>query len=320
LRDLADFSPAAVSRVVSQACCFLEGTMAENNPRIKPFLKWAGGKRQLLSEIKKRLPDNVRDYTYYEPFAGAGALFFELQPQKAVINDFNTQLILTYRAIKENVEELLALLKEYKNKNSEKFFYEIRNADRDVEKFEARTGVEKAARLIFLNKTCYNGLYRVNSRGFFNVPYGKHKNPAIYDEIVLRQISAYLNDGDIDVFNADFEQAVLSAGSGSFIYFDPPYHSPDKTSFTGYQADGFGEEEQERLRNVIIRMTNRGAKCLLSNADTEYIRWLYDSDIFDIISVQAKRTINSDLSGRGAVNEVLIRNWKEPPKGLSVFG
>ncbi|MDR1904117.1 MAG: DNA adenine methylase [Treponema sp.] len=285
--------------------------MVKNNPLIKPYLKWAGGKRQLLSEIKKYLPKNIQNYIYYEPFIGAGAVFFELQPKKAVINDFNTQLISTYIAIKENVEELIGLLKKYKDKNDEKYFYEIRNLDRNTEKFNQLTNTEKAARLIFLNKTCFNGLYRVNSQGLFNVPYGKYKNPAICDEIVLRQISNYLNVHKIDILNNDFEYAVMTADKNSFIYFDPPYHSSDKTNFTGYQADGFNEEEQERLRNVMIKMTNQGAKCLLSNSDTEYIRELYDYKFFDIISVQAKRYINSDSAGRGNVNEVLIKNWKD---------
>jgi DNA adenine methylase len=285
--------------------------MKKNNPLIKPYLKWAGGKRQLLSEIKKYLPNNVQNYTYYEPFIGAGAVFFELQPQKAIINDFNTQLILTYTVIKENVEELIKLLKKHKNRNDEEYFYEIRSLDRNAIKFDELTNVEKAARLIFLNKTCFNGLYRVNSQGLFNVPYGKYKNPAICEEIVLRQISKYLNAHEIDILNGDFEQAVKTADKNSFIYFDPPYHSPDKTTFTGYQADGFDEEEQARLRNVVIRMTNQGSKCLLSNSDTEYIRKLYDYDFFEIISVQAKRYINSDSAGRGNVNDVLIKNWKD---------
>ncbi|GHU02470.1 site-specific DNA-methyltransferase (adenine-specific) [Spirochaetia bacterium] len=285
--------------------------MAKGNPLIKPYLKWAGGKRQLLPEIKKHFPENLDSYTYYEPFIGAGAVFFELQPKKAIINDFNTQLILTYTVIKDNVEELVGVLKNYQDMNDEESFYTIRNVDRDTIKFNTLTNVEKAARLIFLNKTCFNGLYRVNSQGLFNVPYGRYKNPAVCEEIVLRQISDYLNANEIDILNNDFEYAVINADKQSFVYLDPPYHSPHKTSFTGYQADGFGEDEQERLRNVIIKMTNRGAKCLLSNSDTEYIRELYKHDFFDIISVQAKRAINSDSSGRGNVNEVLIKNWKE---------
>jgi DNA adenine methylase len=283
--------------------------MAKNNPLIKPYLKWAGGKRQLLSEIKKYLPKGINNYTYYEPFIGAGAVFFELQPKKAIINDFNTQLILTYTVIKENVEELIALLKACKGKNSEEYFYQTRNLDRDIVTFEKLTDTEKAARLIYLNKTCFNGLYRVNSQGLFNVPYGKYKNPAICEELVLRQVSNYLNANDISVLNEDFERAVLNADENSFIYFDPPYHSPDKTNFTGYQADGFGDEEQQRLRDLVVSMTNQGAKCLISNADTDYIRGLYNHDFFDIISVQAKRTINSNSGGRGNVNEVLINNF-----------
>jgi DNA adenine methylase len=284
--------------------------MRKNDPFIRPYLKWAGGKRQLLMEIKKHFPKDINRYIYYEPFIGAGAVFFELQPERAVINDSNAQLILTYRIIKENVEELIKLLREHKNKNDKEYYYELRNLDRDTIEFDKLTDVEKSARLIFLNKTCFNGLYRVNSRGLFNVPYGKHKNPAICEEIVLRQISEYLNNNEITILNNDFETAVLSAGKDSFIYFDPPYHSPDKTNFTGYQADGFGEEEQERLRNVMIEMTNRGTKCLLSNSDTNYVRELYNYDFFDIISVQVKRFINSDSAGRGNVKEVLIKNWK----------
>jgi len=285
--------------------------MAKNNPLIKPFLKWAGGKRQLLSDIKKYLPKNINSFTYYEPFIGGGALFFELQPKKAVINDYNGQLILTYNVIKDNVDELIVLLEKYKKKNIEESYYDIRNMDRDLEKFNVLTDVEKAARLIFLNKTCYNGLYRVNSQGLFNVPFGKYKNPTICEEIVLRQISGYFNSNEIKIINIDFEQAVSTASKKSFIYFDPPYHSPDKTNFTGYQANGFDDNEQERLRDVMMKMTNRGIKCLLSNSDTNYIRELYAHDFFQIISVQARRAINSDSAGRGTVNEVLIKNWKD---------
>jgi DNA adenine methylase len=183
--------------------------------------------------------------------------------------------------------------------------------DRNEKNFTKLSNIEKAARLIFLNKTCFNGLYRVNSQGFFNVPYGKYKNPSICEEIVLRQISNYLNSNEITILSKDFEQALLTENKKSFVYLDPPYHSPDKTNFTGYQANGFGESEQERLRNVMIKMTNRGVKCLLSNSDTEFIRELYNYDFFEIISVLAKRTINSDSAGRGSVNELLIKNWKE---------
>jgi len=285
--------------------------MANHNLLIKPFLKWAGGKRQLLTEIKKNLPNGINSYTYYEPFVGAGAVFFDLQPRKSVINDLNEQLINSYNVIKEKIDELIIMLKKYQKKNDEEHYYSIRNIDREPAKFNKLSNIEKAARLIFLNKTCFNGLYRVNSQGLFNVPYGKYKNPAICEEIVLRHISGYLNSGSINITNCDFEKTVSTADKKSFVYFDPPYHSPDKTNFTGYQADGFDEGEQERLRDVILKLTDRGVKCLLSNSDTDYIQDLYKNNSFKIISVQANRAINSNSAGRGAVNEVLIKNWKD---------
>jgi DNA adenine methylase len=275
--------------------------------QIKPYLKWAGGKRQILPEIKKRLPADICSRLYYEPFAGAGAVFFDLLPKKAVINDVNTQLIISYKAIKNNVEDLVQLLKEHERKNARDYYYQTRNLDRDSASFDRLTETEKAARFIFLNKTCYNGLYRVNSRGLFNVPYGRYKNPLICEEALLRRISAYLNANDVSITSGDFEKAVSGADENSFVYFDPPYHSPKGTGFTGYQADGFGECEQERLGNVFAEMTNRNVKCLLSNSDTEFIRGLYKA--YEIIPVQAKRSINSDSSGRGFVGEVLVRNY-----------
>jgi DNA adenine methylase len=283
--------------------------MAERDASIRPYLKWAGGKRQLLSEIRKYLPGDREGYTYYEPFVGAGAVFFALRPARAVINDSNAQLMLTYTAIKDHIEELVCLLKQYRDRNGRDFFYGTRNLDRDAVQFGGLTIAEKAARVIFLNKTCFNGLYRVNSRGFFNVPRGRYKNPLIFDEAVLWRISAYLNANAVAILNGDFEHAAAGAGKDSFVYFDPPYHSPGNAGFTGYQADGFGADAQRRLRDLMIRLTGRGAKCLLSNADTEYIRTLYDHDFFDIVPVQARRAINSNSSGRGRVNEVLIKNW-----------
>lgn len=284
--------------------------MAKNSPLIKPYLKWAGGKRQLLPEIVKYTPTQINRYTYYEPFLGAGALFFHLQPRNAVVNDFNTQLMLTYRIIRDNVDDLINALKLHKENNSEDYYYEIRALDRDQEKFCRLTDIEKAARLIFLNKTCYNGLYRVNAQGLFNVPYGRYKNPAICEEPVLKAISKYLNSENINILNVDFETAVQNADRHSFVYFDPPYYSEDNTNFTGYQADGFGRNEQVRLRDVYAELTDRGVKCLLSNSDTAFIRELYNRPHFEIIQVTAKRAINSDSAGRGDVNEVLIKNWR----------
>ncbi|MDR1093237.1 MAG: DNA adenine methylase [Clostridiales bacterium] len=282
------------------------------DPLVKPYLKWAGGKRQLLPEIKRHLPENFRNLRYYEPFVGAGALFLECQPRRAVINDNNEQLVLTYRMIRDNIDELVIALNGHKDNNSEEYYYRVREQDRDIQFFAALSAVQKAARLIYLNKTCYNGLYRVNSQGLFNVPYGRYINPAICDGPVLRAIHRYLNGGNIEVeiLSGDFEAAVETAGRGSFIYFDPPYHSPDNTNFTGYQAGGFGENEQKRLRDVFAARTDAGAKCLLSNADTPFIREIYNDSRFKIIAVKAKRAINSDSAGRGEVDEILIKNWR----------
>lgn len=284
--------------------------MPKKNPLIKPYLKWAGGKRQLLPEIKRYLPSRINSYTYIEPFVGAGALFFDLQPNHAIINDTNSQLILTYNIIKYHVEELIEILELHRKNNTEEYYYYIRSLDRNVNEFNNMTDIEKAARLIFLNKTCYNGLYRVNSQGLFNVPYGRYKNPAICEAPVLRAISTFLSNNDIDIMNDDFTAAVQIADSRTFVYFDPPYHSPNNTNFTGYQADGFDENEQLRLRDTYVNLTNRGVKCLLSNSDTEFIRDIYTDNRFEIIRILARRAINADAAGRGNVNEVLIKNWR----------
>lgn len=209
------------------------------DPLVRPYLKWAGGKRQLMPEIQRTIPR--RYTTYYEPFVGAGALLFAIQPRRAVINDHNEQLIVTYMAIRDDVEALIALLKTHKENTSQEYFYEIRSLDRDAEAFAALSPVEKAARLIYLNKTCFNGLYRVNLQGLFNVPYGRYKNPAIFDEESLRAVSRYLNGNDVDILTGDFAAAVEGADGESFVYFDPPYHSKDNTNFTGYQAGASGK-------------------------------------------------------------------------------
>jgi DNA adenine methylase len=282
------------------------------DPLVKPYLKWAGGKRQLLPEIEKYLPENLGNLRYFEPFIGAGALFLDRQPRRALINDNNEQLVLTYRVIRDHIEELLATLNTHKARNSEQYYYQVREQDRDAKVFANLSDIQKAARLIYLNKTCFNGLYRVNSQGLFNVPYGRYTNPAICVEPVLRAVHRYLNydNVEIEILNGDFEVAVEAAGRGSFIYFDPPYHSPDNTNFTGYQSGGFGEDEQRRLRDVFVARTDEGARCLLSNADTAFIREIYNDNRFEIIALKAKRVINSDSAGRGEVDEVLIKNWR----------
>ncbi len=284
--------------------------MPGKNFLARPYLKWAGGKRQLLLEIRKNLPAHISEYTYYEPFVGAGAVLFDLQPKRAVINDLNSQLILTYRVIRYHIEELIDALRIHQKHNSKSYYYKVRAQDRDLSSFQRLDDVHKAARLIFLNKTCYNGLYRVNSRGFLNVPYGRYKNPAICEEPVLRAVHNYLRNNEVEILSGDFAAVTQNADMKSFVYYDPPYHSPGNINFTGYQANGFDENEQLRLRNVYARLTERGVKCLLSNADTDFIRKIYGIGGFEIITVQAKRMINSNSARRGAVKEVLIKNWR----------
>lgn len=274
---------------------------------LKPFLKWAGGKRQLLPILEKYLPKSYSNY--FEPFIGAGALFLHLAPENAIINDYNEQLIMTYNAIKTDVEKLIDLLNQHKENNSKEFYYNIRALDRQ-ESFAEMSEIEKAARFIYMNKTCFNGLYRVNSQGYNNVPYASNKNPGILDEKLLHSISAYLNNNNITILNGDFSDAVIDAEKGDFVYFDPPYHSENNTNFTSYQEKGFDESEQKRLKQLVDTLTTRGVQVLLSNSDTQFIRDLYPSNVYDVITVQAKRQINSNHKKRGYINEVLINNYK----------
>ncbi len=276
-----------------------------SNKYAKPFIKWAGGKRQLLPEIKERLPPMSKS-TYYEPFVGAGAVFLELQQNKAIINDLNSELMDAYISIKDNVDELIELLQTYEIKNEANFFYEIRSKDRE-ELFCDWSRVEKAARFIYLNKTCYNGLYRVSAQGFFNTPFGNYKKSAICEEIKLRAISNYLNTNNIVILNGDYEKSVKTAKKDDFVYFDPPYHSPNRTNFTGYQKGGFDENEQERLFKLFAKLSDNGVKCMLSNSATPFIKNLYKDYNIDI--VKATRAINSVSSERGAVDEVIVRSW-----------
>ena len=277
----------------------------KKNNFVQPFLKWAGGKRQLLPELLCRVPKRMQ--TYYEPFVGGGALFFALQPKKAVINDFNRDLIHTYEVIRDDVDSLLQLLSSYKNDVN--FYYKIRELDRNPRLFKKLSAVEKGARIIYLNKTCYNGLFRVNSAGEFNSPFGYYKNPNIINEAVLKAVSTYLNTADINLMCGDFSSAVKSAKKGDFVYFDPPYDPVSQSSnFTGYTSIGFDKEEQIRLKKLCDELNKRGVKFLLSNSATPFILDLYKDYHIDIIP--AKRIINSNASLRGVVDEVLISNYE----------
>jgi DNA adenine methylase len=257
-----------------------------------------------MPAIKELIP---KTYTnYYEPFIGGGAVLFELQPKKAIINDFNEELINVYQTIKENSEELIFDLKTHRNESD--YFYNLRAIDRE-ENFGNLPNIRRASRVIYLNKTCFNGLYRVNNSGEFNSPFGRYKNPNIVNETTIKAVSKYLNNNDITILNVDFEEAVEGINRGSFVYFDPPYHPVSASSnFTGYVPGGFDMYEQVRLKDLCDKLDKKGVKFLLSNSATQFIEDLYKD--YKISYVKANRSINSNAKKRGEIDEVLIRNYE----------
>ena len=271
---------------------------------MKPILKWVGGKTQLLNEIEKRIPKKFNNY--FEPFIGGGAVCFNFEFDNASINDFNPELANLYNVIKTKPFELIQDLK--KHKNDSEYYYQIRALDRNKEIYNALLDIEKASRIIFLNKTCFNGLYRVNSKGEFNVPFGKYSNPKICDEENLLKLSNYFKIFDIKITNLDFEEALKEAEKDDFVYLDPPYEPISETSsFTSYNANGFNQEEQKRLKKVCDELTKKGVKWLLSNSASPFILELYKD--YNIEFVKAKRSINSKGNKRGQINEILIKNY-----------
>ena len=277
------------------------------NLLLSPILKWVGGKRQLLSEIIPLIDESCDNYV--EPFIGGGAVLFRLQPKKAIINDYNTELINVYRTVRDDLDGLVALLKEHEKYNSSDYYYEVRALDRTPD-FDKMSNSEKAARIIYLNKTCYNGLYRVNSLGQFNSPYGKYKNPNIVNEVVLRAISKYLNRNEISIRSGDYKDVLNDIEKNSFVYLDPPYMPiSSSSSFTGYTEGGFGYDKQVELKEECDKLNSKGVHFLQSNSDCEEIRELYKA--YRIKVVKAKRAINSDAKKRGQINEVLIYNAKK---------
>lgn len=273
---------------------------------MKPVLKWVGGKTQLINDIETYLPKKYN--RYFEPFIGGGAILFHLEPSNAYVNDLNKELINVYKQIKIRPTQLIFLLQEHQNNHSKEYFYTIRELDRDIENYNLLSDLEKAARFIYLNKTCYNGLYRVNKKGQFNVPMGKYKNPLICNEELIKEMSQYFHESQIHFYNKDFEKFLQLPQVGDFVYLDPPYHPLSETSsFTSYQENGFTEEEQIRLKKVCDELSKRGVMFMLSNSDTEFINQLYKD--YKIIKVKARRSINSKSDKRNAINEVLVINY-----------
>ena len=272
----------------------------------KPFVKWAGGKRQILDKLKEYVP--VEYNTYYEPFVGGGALLFELAPKHAVINDLNKELMNTYKVLcdEEKFKKMCRVLNNYEANHSEEFYYEIRNKDRNKNTYNKLSDYTRAARTIYLNKACFNGLYRVNSKGEFNVPYGKKTKVNTYDGNNLITVSNYLTMNDIKILNVDYKEALKTAKKGDFVYIDPPYDS-DTAIFTNYTETGFNKDSQRELAFVFKELSDKGVFVMLSNYNTTLIQELYKG--YHIHLIEAKRNINANAKKRGSVFEVIITNY-----------
>ncbi len=279
----------------------------QNTKKAKPFLKWVGGKGQLLTQLEKFLPEKYN--SYFEPFLGGGAVFFSMSPHKSYLNDINQTLIQSYLNVKNNVDKLIMSLKniedEFLSKNEEqrkKFYYSAR------EKYNSLSpeDFEKSIYFLFLNKTSFNGIYRENSKGGFNVPMGKYKNPKIVDEDNLKVVSKALANSHIS--SGSYIDAVKDAVAGDFVYFDPPYHPLSETSsFTSYSKDSFSKEDQISLRDLFIELDKKGVYVMLSNSSAPFIKEIYSG--YNQIPVSASRMINSKADKRGKINEVVIVNY-----------
>ncbi len=285
----------------------LEDVQKLINAKPKPFVKWVGGKRQLLRQFRELGLYPPEDFnpitnTYYEPFVGGGAVFFDLLPKNAELSDLNNELVTTYNVIKNNVDELIKSLQ--KHIYDKEYYLEVR-----AKKVEDLSDVEVASRFIFLNRTGFNGLYRVNKSGQFNVPFGRYNNPVICDKDNLRRVTDALQD--VTITHHDYKNVLKTAKSGDFIYLDPPYYPINATSsFTSYTAEGFLEKEQTELRDTFIKLHKKGCFVMLSNSDTPFINELYSGhDGITINKITAGRAINSKGSGRGKITEVLVTNY-----------
>ena len=275
----------------------------------KPFVKWAGGKRQIIDQLKKYMPEEYK--TYYEPFVGGGALFFELfntYGHKAVLNDYNKELMNVYECLsdEDKFDKMCNELDHHEANHSEEYYYKIRDIDRNKAKLNKMVDYKRAARTIYLNKACFNGLYRVNSKNEFNVPFGKKSKVNTYQGQNLGIVHCILTFNDITLLSTDFEEAVSTAKKGDFIYFDPPYDS-DTETFNGYTEDGFSKDEQVRLSELFKKLDKKGCYVMLSNHNTKLINELYKD--YKIHIIKAQRNINANGKKRGKVEEVIITNY-----------
>ena len=274
----------------------------------KPFVKWAGGKRQLIPILNENLPKTFG--TYYEPFLGGGALLFhiltERNAQKCSISDLNSDLVLTYTTIRDKINGLISSLKNHEknyHKDSKTYYYSVRESN-------PRSEIEKTSRLLFMNRTCFNGLYRVNSKGKFNVPLGRYTNPNIVNEENLRSVSAILNTSKVAIKCRDFESVLRDAKKGDLVYFDPPYQPVSETAnFTSYTNKSFTYEDLNRLAELCLKLDSKGCKVLLSNSDSKEVAKIFSDKPWKINKIQANRSINSNSKKRTGHFELLIKNY-----------
>ena len=268
-----------------------------------PIVKWAGGKSRLVTQLQPLLPPGYCRRRYVEPFVGGGALFFALSPGRALLSDVNPALVQTYRAVRDHVTRVIRRLEALAAGHSKERFYEIR----DRYNRDDLDPIDRAATFLYLNKTCFNGLHRVNRRGEFNVPFGRYKNPRIVDATRLKTASALLAKADLR--EAPFEHLLENARPGDFVYFDPPYvPMSDTANFTGYARSGFGAADQQKLRDVYRELDRRGCHLMLSNSDVPAVRALYSDFAIDVVA--APRAISCDAKNRKAVREVVVRNYR----------
>ena len=274
----------------------------------KPFVKWAGGKRQLIPILNENLPKTFG--TYYEPFIGGGALLFhiltERDGQKCSISDLNSDLVLAYTTIRDRIDDLVSSLKSHERnyrKDSKSYYYAVRESN-------PRSEIEKTSRLLFLNRTCFNGLYRVNSKGKFNVPLGRYTNPNIVNEDNLRSVSDILQASKVSIKCRDFEAVLRDAKKGDLVYFDPPYQPvSDTANFTSYTNKDFTDKDLERLADLCNRLDAKGCKVLLSNSDSKQVSDMFSEKPWKVNKIQANRSINSNSKKRTGHFELLIKNY-----------
>ncbi len=277
----------------------LIGKPAPSLRKATPFVKWAGGKRSIIDELVHRLPATFN--RYWEPFVGGGALFFEIHPRltSAILSDYNWDLMVAYNAVKRDSLSLIAKLEQHASRHGKDYYYKVRKPRK------IQNSIDVAARFLYLNKTCYNGLYRVNRKGDFNVPIGSYVNPEIVQRENILACSAAVAMAQLEYREFD----TITPEAGDFVYCDPPYHPVNSTSFTKYTKLEFGEAEQQRLRQFALQLHQRGVKIMLSNSDTPLIRDLYRGRPWQLATVQAPRNVNCKPDGRGAINELVITNY-----------